>query len=493
MVQKRALTLLLAGALALGTAACGDDAAGTPDSGVRPDSGGEQGDSGSDPVDSGADPVDSGGGPVDGGPPPPDYCPPPPTVGAAPSCPALASRPVVDLPAEITADMTLTCANTYRLNNLTYVSGATLTVEPGTHVTGLRPPGSGVTPALIVTTSGRLVAEGHPAAPIVFTSGAEEGERERGDFGGVVLLGLAPINVEGGTNGIEGIPAAETRGRYGGSDAAHDCGRLRYVRIEFAGAVLGEGNELNGLTTGGCGTPTVIDHVQVHRGLDDAFEFFGGTHDARYLVATGMDDDGLDWDLGYNGRIQHAIVQRYTDSNSGDPNGIEADSNRNANDAEPRSNPTVFNLTLIGTDDTTIPDIGAVIRRGSWGTIRNFILMGFSTGVDVRDASSINALGTGLVFTNGIFFDNTAHFAGAEEETPLTAAAAMNRVDVDPMLGAPYSPGSPSFVPSATSITATGGATPPSGGYFDVNTTYVGAIGPGCPDWTAGWTAYPLN
>src|SRR5690606_13500288 len=131
---------------------------------------------------------------------------------------------------EIASDTTWTADNTYVLTNLTYVAGgSTLTIEPGTVVQGRE--GS----ALVVTAGSRLVAEGTAEEPIVLTSAVAEGGRAPGDWGGVVLLGNAPINLPGGTNQIEGIDPTEDRGTYGGTDAAHDCGSLRYVRIEFAG------------------------------------------------------------------------------------------------------------------------------------------------------------------------------------------------------------------------------------------------------------------
>jgi hypothetical protein len=496
MIMHHEARLAMCTALALVATACGNNMVGIgTDSGPRDsgvDSGaieidaGDEQDSGTVEVDSG-EPQDSGA--PDAGPPAPAYCPPAPSVGAPPSCPPLASRTEVTVTGDITADTTWSCANVVRLTGLTYVMSGTLTIEAGTQVVGDN--GS----ALVVTQNGRIHAVGHPTAPIVFTSSRPEGSRDRGDWGGVVLLGRAPINVAGGTNNIEGIPATELRGTYGGTAEAHDCGTVSWARIEFAGYTLGAGNELNGLTLGGCGSATLVDHVQVHRGRDDAFEMFGGSPNLRYLVASGMDDDGLDWDFGYVGNIQYAIVQRYTDSNSSDPNGIEADNNGSANDATPRSNPSVYNVTLIGTNSSAVgTDIGTVLRRGTYATIRNFIVTGFTRfGTDVRDASSETAAGTSLVLSNGIYHMNAMDLQSTVETAAfMTLPTAMNRFGVDPMLGAPFDDVAPDFAPMAGSPTATGAAAP-AGAFFDAESAYVGAIGPGCTDWTAGWTAYPVD
>ncbi len=471
----------------VGRADSGRRDSGATDSGMAlPDSGARDG---GPPVDSGPPPD---GGDVDGGAPLPAYCPTIAPAGPAPTCPPLAMRTMVPISGEISADATWTCMQRPRLTGPTFVTGGTLTIQAGTTIEGDN--GS----YLIVTPSARIRAEGHPAAPVVFTSSRAVGMRDRGDWGGLVLLGRAPINVVGGTNGIEGLPAGEMRGTYGGTDAAHDCGTLRYTRVEFAGFELSMGNELNGLTLGGCGSATTVDHVQVHRGRDDAFEMFGGSPNLSFVVASGQDDDGLDWDLGYSGRIQFAIVHHYSDSFSSDPNGIEADGNRDSNDATPRSSPTVFNVTVIGTGADG-REIGALLRRGTLGTIRNAIFTRFpSRGINVRDASSIDAVGTTLSVASSAFFMNgmggSAHFAygsgmSVTTDTWFSTAPAMNRLDVDPMLGS-LSETTPSYAP-ATSAPLTGGATPPA--MFQTQTTYLGAVGPGCPDWTTGWTSFVAN
>ncbi len=166
--------------------------------------------------------------------------------------------------------------------------------------------------SLVVTTTARLEAVGTAAAPIVFTSNEPVGQRGPGNWGGIVLLGNAPLNVEGGSESIEGFPAGAERTVYGGADAAHDFGTLKYARVEFAGFELERDNELNALTVGGCGTGTEIDYVQVHLGADDGVEMFGGTADLRHIVITQPDDDGLDWDFGWTGTVHQGRTSTKT-------------------------------------------------------------------------------------------------------------------------------------------------------------------------------------
>jgi hypothetical protein len=396
----------------------------------------------------------------------------------------------VDVPASINADTTWTADRTYTLTGITYVEdGATLTIEPGTLVLG------GQRSALIVSQGSRLVADGTAAEPIVFTSANPVGRRASGDWGGVVLLGSAPVNIPGAQ--IEGVDPAEGRTSYGGADAAHDCGSLSYVRIEFAGFEFSPDNELNGLTVGGCGTGTTLDYIQVHLGSDDGIEFFGGSADLAHAVVTGAQDDSIDWDLGWQGRGQFLMVQHRQDSDAG----FEADNFVDGQDNLPRSQPTLYNLTLVGAGGSRSP--GMVLRRGTWGTVRNAIVMGFPAGaVDIRDeASALGALAAppALSVDNSLFFDNGAdglsHFTDDDTFADLTFmsdAARNNVMDQDPLL-ASTSTTAPSFVPAEGSPAATGGATPANDGFFDASATYMGAFEPGAASWAEGWTAYPVD
>jgi hypothetical protein len=491
----------------LSAIACGDDATVLPSGGAEAGNGGSAGssdDDDDDDDDGDGGTAGSAGSGGSGG-----------TAGSAGSGGGDGGVPPagdVEVTGEIDEDTTWTADNTYILTGVVYVSGdSTLTIEPGTLIKG-----GGLGSALVITRGSRLVAEGTADDPIVFTSNITEGLRDAGDWGGVVLLGAAPINPEEGEEQIEGLDATEDRGTYGGDDAEHDCGSLQYVRIEFAGFEIGADNELNGLTVGGCGSDTVLDYIQVHRGLDDGIEFFGGTANVKHAVLTNNDDDSLDWDFGWSGNAQFMLIQ-HDDVHS--DAGFEADNGPLAEvfDNEPRSAPTIYNLTMVGTEASTSP--GMVLRRGTFGVIKNAIITGFPLGaIDVRDAASV--AGTeedppALTIDNSIFFENgdggTTHFgttgtglleptdAGDDDDDTsfdelvfFTDDLRANKIDEDPELPAPVEGEAPSFVPPADSPAATGAAPLPDDDFFD-EADFIGALEPGGDDWTEGWTAYPAN
>ncbi|MET0343433.1 MAG: hypothetical protein ABW252_20650 [Polyangiales bacterium] len=420
------------------------------------------------------------------------------------NCPAVSARTEEVVPANITTNTTWTCQKKYVLNSNVFVKGgATLTIQPGTVVQGSSEG------ALFITREGKIDAAGTKDAPIVFTSYQAEGQRKRGDWKGVVLLGNASINAISKDTVFEGLdPLPEYRfGALNGvADDAHNCGRIKYARIEYAGYRIATDKELNGLSLGGCGSTTELDYIQIHGGNDDGIEFFGGTAGAKHLVLTGNDDDNVDWDLGWRGKLQFVVVQQHgVAASSQAENGIEADNDATAFANAPIAKPTIYNLTLIGANEGT-KSRGMLLRRGTQGVLRNVLVQGFPVGaIDVRDGATVTGTTTGdLTVENSLFFQNGPggntpfpaetgtgdNDSGFDENAFFTAAQRQNRVNVDPLLGAPYNVTSPSFAPQASSPVTTGGATPPSDGFFDASATYVGAIGAGA-DWTVGWTAYP--
>jgi hypothetical protein len=409
---------------------------------------------------------------------------------------------VVNVPAgDISTDTVWTADHIYVLEGYVWMTGGTLTIQPGTVIQGKN--GS----ALTITKNAKLDAVGTVDKPIVFTSAMPT--PASGDWGGLVMLGKAPINVTGGTNNVEGFPTSYgDRIAYGGTDAAHNCGKLKYARIEYAGFALAVDNELNGLTLGGCGSASLVDYVQVHLGLDDGVEIFGGTVNISHVIITQPDDDALDWDRGWTGKAQFLIVQQKL--GRGDK-AIEADNNNNDNELLPRSAPEVWNATFIGSDGAaTDPQGGPHLRRGSAGKINNSIIAYFPKfAFDVDGTSSVNQFNANMLAVKNTYFVKAAASTavwpanfdvgtgGTQNDCPtaqtcLDEAAsiggdATNKLNIDPMLTAPKSLTAPSWKPMAGSPVLTGCATPPAG--FDQTATFCGAVG--ATDWTTGWTKYP--
>lgn len=417
----------------------------------------------------------------------------------------------VEITADISADQTWTHDKVYVLKTNVFVRDATLTIEAGTIIQG---DGNS---SLVITNTAKIDAVGTAENPIVFTSAQPEGSRAAGDWGGVVLLGKAPINVSGGVDNIEGFPADTDGTQFGGDDSTHDCGTMSYVRIEFAGFELSPDNELNALTVGACGSQTDLDYLQLHRGLDDGVEFFGGTAAIRHLLVTQPADDGLDWDFGWSGDAQFIIVQQNSVVGN---HGFEADNNVNDNDATPRAHPTIYNATLIGSDsnpgEAGKTQGGMMLRRGTAATLRNVVVSYFSDwAIDVADYSTVQqADGGELSMEHSYFYQNAnddndgwpsgfdvddgqeddcqtpgSGCSGFDEHAFFTDASHNNTFGTDLMLGDPLNLEAPSFVPESGSPLLSGGDTPPAG--FDTSATFIGAIG--VDDWTSGWTAYPPN
>ncbi|WP_434384665.1 hypothetical protein [Melittangium boletus] len=426
----------------------------------------------------------------------------------------------VEVSEVITQDTTWTADKVYTLKTYIFVEGGTLTIEPGTQVRG--EDGS----ALIVTQNARLNAAGTRERPIVFTSAAAVGERAAGDWGGVVLLGRARINSSGGVAAIEGFLSNSTdeRVRYGGTDDTHDCGTLTFARIEFAGYQLAQDNELNGLTTGGCGSRTRIDYVQVHKGADDGVEMFGGTANLQHIVITQADDDGLDYDLGYSGKVQFLVVQQ--NSTVGN-RGIEASGNKSDNSASPRSVPEIWNASFIGSKRAPgasgTKQEGLVFNTGAGVKLRNAVVAWFADqAVDVDGRASVALFEAGDLSISTTYFygnkgdtttlpyapnpvkDSAGNTTQADssllanggvfrEPDQFLAAALRNHASVDPQLPGALDLKAPDFTPAAGSplLAAENAAVPPADGFFDTSAQFVGAVGK--DNWLAGWTAFPEN
>jgi hypothetical protein len=403
--------------------------------------------------------------------------------------PVQAQGNVVVVDGPITADTTWTPANEYLLNGAVFVqTGVTLTIQPGTTIKGQD------RSFLVVERGAKLMAEGTAAAPIVFTSAAAPGARTPQDWGGVWINGRGPINVPGGEEDGE----AGLTGRYGGGanpDPNDSSGALRYVRIEFAGFPVAPDRELNNLTLAGVGAGTVVDHVHVNRGADDAIEFFGGTVNVKYILITGPGDDGFDWQTGYTGKAQFIVFQQDGEVDPSAERGVEADNNENDNNLLPRSNPVVYNATFIGDPRPGIGGrAGIVLRRGTNAQLYNFIVTGFKgAGIEVQGGVSQGLLTGGrLTVANSIFFGNNPNLAAGVTATTLGGVATI--VQQDPMLRDPFAFGDADFSPRDGSPAKSAGmvAQPPADGFFEpVN--FIGGVNPD-NDWTQSkWVRINLN
>ncbi len=353
-------------------------------------------------------------------------------LGQAPD--SVETRATVIIPHNtvITANTTWSSTNEYILNGKVYVDApATLTIQPGTTIKGVYNSEPTLASALIITRGAKINANGTASNPIVFT--AQNGQK--GGWGGLVLLGGAPINQSDQL--IEGIsPSTVPSGvdvYYGGGGAGlGDCddnsGVLRYVRVEYAGAKIADANELNSFTFGGVGKGTILEYLQAYYGADDAFEFFGGCVDARYLVSTATDDDAFDFDFGYRGRIQFAVstidpLLTY----SSDPNGIECDNQGGSSSwpAYPKTYPQLSNLTIVGTSNGAIGGggvsgylkSGANFRRGTQFKLVNSIIYGFPTGLLFE---TDNTAMDSLVFVNNVIAKTPTGVHWAKNPTSLT-------------------------------------------------------------------------
>lgn len=241
---------------------------------------------------------------------------------------------------EITSDMTLKATDNNLLRGFVYVTkGATLTIEPGTVIKGEK----ATKGSLIVEPGGKIIAEGTAEKPIVFTSDQVAGSRAYGDWGGLILCGNAPVNAN--EPQIEGGP----RTVYGGGDPEDNSGVVKYVRIEFAGYPLEPNKEINGLTCGGVGSGTTLEYIQVSFCGDDSYEWFGGTVNAKHLIAYKGWDDEFDTDYGYSGKLQFLLgVRDPKVADTSKSNGFESDNDANGSGNEPLTNPIFSNVTLIG-------------------------------------------------------------------------------------------------------------------------------------------------
>jgi hypothetical protein len=407
---------------------------------------------------------------------------------------------------DITADKTLTADKEWTLKGYVYVkNGATLTIEPGTTIK------SDVTEkgALCVERGGKIMANGTADKPIVFTSGKAAGSRTPGDWGGIVILGKAKTN-RSATPVIEGGLDRP----YGGTDDNDNSGSLKYVRIEYAGIAAFANSEINGLTLGAVGKGTTLENIQIIYGNDDAYEFFGGTVDAKNLVAFATADDDFDFDYGYTGRIQFAVALRdplFVDAADAG-NGVEADNDSQGSSATPKTHPVLSNFTWIGPNNATGTlgnhNFGNRWRRASQFDVYNSVIIGWQKGglalesnetaQDYKDGVSkfknniVHSNASADVLKLGSSTAPVTVYTKTEFETKFAADGNTIVTSTDNILTAPFSLTNPNLTPVASGAAASGADFSALGNGFFTATTYKGAIG-GSTNWLQGWTRFPAK
>lgn len=407
------------------------------------------------------------------------------------------------LSGSLTENKTLTADKSWTLKGYVYVpNGITLTIEPGTTIV------SDVTEkgALCIERGGKIQANGTAEKPIVFTSGKAAGSRAPGDWGGIVILGRAKTNrtstpvIEGGLDRP-----------YGGSDDADNSGSLKFVRIEYAGVAAFANSEINGLTLGGVGSGTTLENIQVVYGNDDAYEFFGGTVNGKYLVAYATADDDFDFDFGYNGKLQFGVALRdplFVD-NGDAGNGIEADNDGTGTIAAPFTRPNISNFTFIGPNNASgvlaNHNFANRWRRAVQFNIRNSVMLGWQkAGFSMESNETIEAYRTGTsVFKNNVvhsvdaatFFrtataTGTVAMTAAEVETKALAEGNVKQASPTGVLTDPFNLTAPNFAFAANGPAASGVDFSGMDAYF-TPTTYKGAVG--TTNWLQGWTRFPAK
>ncbi|HEY0972030.1 MAG TPA: hypothetical protein VGE02_13770 [Gemmatimonadales bacterium] len=426
------------------------------------------------------------------------------------------------LSADITTNRTLYADTVYTLTDFVHVrDGATLTIQPGTVVRGQ------IGSALFVLPGARMEARGRADAPIVFTSAEPVGSRRPGDWGGLILVGNGVINRTGDVQ-LEGTNTGGNNHEVsysGGTNDADDSGALEYVRVEFAGFGPAPDQELNSFTFAAVGSGTTLSHLQALNGLDDAFEWFGGAVDGKYLVSYETGDDHFDASEGYVGRNQFLVAYQSgvlkprpgSGDVAGDPQGFEVDgcsgSGCASQDATPLTDPLFANFTLVGTgpNDAVAAKsggVGMVIRRGAAGQYVNGIVARWPrAGISLRDATTQAHASDGrLTLRNIHLADVGADFEGGSGRFTVDAAAsaittgegtaeslfaALPSAAAPPTSAVAFDWTPAGGVAIATSGTGTfSGALAAKGGSFVTGTAYAGAASPTGPKWWQGWTYY---
>lgn len=436
----------------------------------------------------------------------------------APSGPTDSQGRVI-LEGNITANRKLLASEKYLLRGFVYVTqGVTLEIEPGTIIMGDR----ATKGSLIIERGATIKAEGTREKPIVFTSAQAPGSRTYGDWGGLVLAGQAPINRPLGATKMEGGLDRE----FGGTAPTDNSGILRYVRIEFAGVPLNSdaNSEINGLTLYGVGSGTTIDYVQVSYSGDDSFEWFGGTVNAKHLVAHRGFDDDFDTDFGFTGKIQYALSLRdpqYADQSGS--NGFESDNFNPGTPATgdnaglPLTAPVFSNVSIFvtagapptGTQSGSGAHQSALhLRRNTSTSVFNSVFVGHPEGLRLDGTSTwANVQSNGMQMAGVTLANNntpvraanntgTGAFTDADVQTWFNGSGKNNAIVTQANLGTlglntnNFNLTAPNFLLSSSSPLLTGAVfTGKAADSFFDKVTYRGAFN-GSDNWLQGWTNF---
>ena len=402
---------------------------------------------------------------------------------------SIAAKAVCELKGTYTSDLQLKNDFEYLVSGGVFIGGdntnsAALTIDAGVKIYGK----SGAD-FIRISRGSKIHVNGSPEAPVIMTGAidAVANINTTGAWGGLVLNGNAPLN--GCTVGtvLCEAEAEGNAGKYGGNNPTESSGNINYLIVKYAGFEISPGNELNSLTLNAVGSGTLIDYVQLHNGSDDGFETFGGTVNAKHLVLTGNDDDSLDWQRGWTGKVQHVLILSKT---IGD-RGIEADNNSAARDSLPRSKPKVANVTMIGraTNGNAVK-----LRDGTAGNMYNMLVKGYTTCVDIdhgptflnAGSSATNQTGE-LSIVNSIFDCTTRPFSPATGDNWDTEA--WFRAQSGNLVGA-SGLGVNDYRNSALVNANTVSDLSATDSFFD-KVDYIGAVKDEASDWTLGWTFRP--
>lgn len=512
-LRHRILAPLFVTSAALALAACGGDStaelASPGNTGSNPGTGGNGGGGGTTPP-------TGGGGTAN--------CPTqttPVTVGTETHC---------RLPARILNDLILTPGNTYQLNARFDVGVSTL--EPGggdpaqlTVLPGVTVYASDVNAYIVIQHGSKIIADGNASQPIIFTSANDLGYpvtgiqsrtpfrgradqdvngTSRGEWGGIVINGLAPTNsptrVGEGSTGVSGSNQIR-----GGNNPDDNSGILRYVQVRYAGFDVGLAvggaagqNELNGVAFQAVGRGTIVDYLQIHQAYDDAIEMFGGTVNIKHLVVTGTSDDAIDWTDGWTGNLQYAVVIMNGNNPTAD-NGIEADNLNGNNEATPRSNPVLSNITIVGTNQPGVTGAGgrALFRDGTGVRLLNSVLAGLTRteALDIDGSSSYAQANAGNVVFRSLFVSAPKALAtDSDDLTGTPTLAALFAQDPNNKLNQtstlmPQVAGGIAYV-NGTNENATPVFSLTSFGGFFTAPGAIGAVQSTSNNWTLGWTEF---